>query len=85
MVLTTAVPGGARDSRVNRHQNRRGADERGGEQDELLHGRSPSAGALPTRERFKRSYNARSIVSCNSNVTVGHHRPADLSRASRWK
>ena len=30
MVLTTAVPGGARDSRVNRHQNRRGADERGG-------------------------------------------------------
>ena len=41
MVLTTAVPGGARDSRANRHQNRRAADEREGncgEQDELLHG-----------------------------------------------
>jgi hypothetical protein len=30
MVLTTAVPGGARDSRANRHQNRRAADEREG-------------------------------------------------------
>jgi hypothetical protein len=43
MVLTTAVPGGASESRLrlNRHQNRRAADEREGnrgEQDELPHG-----------------------------------------------
>jgi hypothetical protein len=40
MVLTTAVPSGARDSRANHHRNRRAGDEREGKcskKDELLH------------------------------------------------
>jgi hypothetical protein len=40
MVLTTAVPSGARDSRANHHRNRRAGDEREGKcskKDKLLH------------------------------------------------
>ena len=40
VVLTTAVPSGARDSRANHHRNRRAGDEREGKcskKDELLH------------------------------------------------
>jgi hypothetical protein len=48
MVLTTAMPGGARSSRlrVNHRQSRSAGNEREGkrgEQDELLHGRDPSS------------------------------------------
>ena len=57
MVLTTAVPGGARDSRlrVNHRQNRRAGDEREGKcskDDELLHGLFPSE-AQPASSRVR--------------------------------
>ncbi len=57
MLLTTAMPGSARESRlrVNYHQSRRAADEREanrGEQDEPLHGdllqRAPPARDIPS-------------------------------------
>ncbi len=66
MLLTTAMPGSARESRlrVNHRQNRRAGEKREancGEQDELLHG-DVLRQALAARERPERSCNPRLVV-----------------------